>query len=130
MDSRVKGTRTLARRWPLPRTRPRFSRRPAIGYYGDTDDQRITEESSAADFAALVTIEGRRRPPIATPALAWPTCAPASCSTLRRAKEQLPFFKLGIGGRIGDGTQWFSWIRSTMRSAPSSTCSRTTSPAQ
>ena len=25
-------------------------------------------------------------------------------------KEQLPFFKLGIGGRIGDGTQWFSWI--------------------
>ena len=25
-------------------------------------------------------------------------------------KEQLPFFKLGLGGRIGKGTQWFSWI--------------------
>ena len=86
----------------------------AIGYYGDTDDQRITEESSAADdFAALVTIEWEKEAaPIATTRtrLAYLRTGIVLDPQVARLKEQLPFFKLGIGGRIGDGTQWFSWI--------------------
>ena len=86
----------------------------AIGYYGDTDDQRITEESSAADdFAALVTIEWEKEAaPIATTRtrLAYLRTGIVLDPSGGALKEQLPFFKLGIGGRIGDGTQWFSWI--------------------
>ena len=58
MDS-VKGTRTLATAMAAAENPPAiFLSGSAIGYYGDTDDQRISEESPAADdFAALVTIE-------------------------------------------------------------------------
>ena len=69
-------------------------------------------EPAADDFAALVTVAGSRRrlrsPHPHSPRL------PAHRHRARPSggalKEQLPFFKLGIGGRIGDGTQWFSWI--------------------
>ena len=115
MDSRVKGTRTVAKAMAAAEDPPAvFLSGSAIGYYGDTDDQRITEESSAADdFAALVTIEWEKEAaPIATTRtrLAYLRTGIVLDPSGGALKEQLPFFKLGIGGRIGDGTQWFSWI--------------------
>ena len=70
MDSRVKGTRTLAKAMAAAENPPAiFLSGSAIGYYGDTDDQHITEESAAADdFAALVTVAWEQEAaPIATP---------------------------------------------------------------
>ena len=115
MDSRVKGTRTLATAMAAAENPPAiFLSGSAIGYYGDTDDQRISEESPAADdFAALVTIEWEKEAaPIATTRtrLAYLRTGIVLDPSGGALKEQLPFFKLGIGGRIGDGTQWFSWI--------------------
>ena len=115
MDSRVQGTRTLARAMAEAQDPPSvFLSGSAIGFYGDTEDQRITEESLAADdFAARVTVEWENEAaPIATDRtrLALLRTGIVLDPSGGALKEQLPFFKLGIGGRIGDGKQWFSWI--------------------
>jgi uncharacterized protein (TIGR01777 family) len=85
----------------------------AIGYYGDKGDTFVTEDSSSGeDFLAKVCIE-------------WEKAA-------LKAKERggrviitrfgivlgkggmlskiLPIFKWGLGGTLGNGRQWFSWI--------------------
>ena len=107
MDSRVKGTRTLAKAMAAAENPPSiFLSGSAIGYYGDTGDQRITQESLAADdFAAVVTVEWEKEAaPIATDRtrLAYLRTGIVLDPSGGALKEQLPFFKLGIGGRIGD----------------------------
>ena len=45
-------------------------------------------------------------------ACGWSACAPAWCSAKdgRAFQKLLTIFKLGIGGRLGSGTQWMPWI--------------------
>jgi uncharacterized protein (TIGR01777 family) len=114
-ESRVKSTdllaRTLAQLHPKPQVLVSGS---AIGFYGDRGDDELTEESSAgAGFLpGLVT-----KWELAT--------APAEQAGIRVAhirsgivlsaeggalKKQLPLFKLGVGGRLGSGRQYQSWI--------------------
>ena len=86
----------------------------AIGYYGDRGDERLDESSSGGrDFLAQVCRD-------------WETAAdpardagirvthPRTGVVLSRSggalAEMLPFFRLGLGGRIGSGRQWMSWI--------------------
>jgi hypothetical protein len=86
----------------------------AIGYYGDHGDDVIDEATGPGDdFPARVCVQ-------------WEACAqPAVDSDIRVAflrtgivqstkggalAKQLPFFKLGLGGRVGSGRQWISWI--------------------
>ncbi|MEM9521095.1 MAG: TIGR01777 family oxidoreductase [Actinomycetota bacterium] len=115
MDSRVQGTRTLARAMAAADAPPTvFLSGSAIGYYGDTGDARIDETSPAADdFAARVTVRWEEEAaPIATEhtRLAYLRTGIVLGPSGGALKEQLPFFKLGLGGRIGSGMQWFSWI--------------------
>jgi uncharacterized protein (TIGR01777 family) len=115
MDSRIQGTRTLATAVANAATPPKvFLSGSAIGFYGDAGDREVTETTPPADdFAARVSV-------------AWEQQAASIASEQTRLvylrtgivldpsggalKEQLPFFKLGLGGRIGNGRQWFSWI--------------------
>lgn len=115
LDSRVAGTTTLAGAVAAADVPPSvFLSGSAIGYYGDCGD-RIVDESTgpADDFAARVSV-------------AWEDAARVAESDATRLAflrtgivldpsggalaEQLPFFRLGLGGRIGSGRQWFSWI--------------------
>ncbi len=84
----------------------------AIGYYGATGENAATEEDPAgagfgaelcADWEAAVT------PPAATRRviLRIGIVLGAGGGALRR---MLPAFRLGLGGPIGDGRQWMSWI--------------------
>jgi len=115
MDSRVNGTRTLARAMAESTTPPSvFLSGSAIGYYGDTGDHHITEATPPADdFAARVSVAWEQEAaPIETDAtrlvyLRTGIVLDPSGGALR---EQLPFFKVGLGGQIGNGRQWFSWI--------------------
>jgi len=84
----------------------------AVGYYGDRGDAVVDETADPGDdFLADVCVQ-------------WEDAARTKADTrvvhIRTGvvldprggalRAQLPFFKLGLGGRIGDGTQYWSWI--------------------
>ena len=86
----------------------------AIGYYGDTGD-RSTDESGPAgsDFPARVCIEWERSAHAAVDAgirvvlLRTGIVLDEAGGALAK---QLPFFRIGLGGKSGSGRQYQSWI--------------------
>jgi uncharacterized protein (TIGR01777 family) len=120
-DSRVRGTRVLAeavaesfRRVGKPKT---FVAASAIGYYGTRGDEILTEDSpSGGGFLAEVV---RRWEEATGPAQAAGVrvVSPRIGVVLSRdggalSKMLLPF-RMGVGGKIGSGEQWMSWITMT-----------------
>lgn len=115
MESRVKGTTLLAeaiaRAAPPP---PVLVSASAIGYYGDRGDETLTEDSESGDgFLAEVC---RRWERAAEPATQGGTRVVNVRTGLvlstrggALGKLLLPF-RLGAGGRVGSGAQWWSWI--------------------
>jgi uncharacterized protein (TIGR01777 family) len=114
-DSRVRGTDLLSRALAALDPRPRvLVSASAIGYYGATGDVPVDEKSPLGEgFLASVCED-------------WEAAAqPARDAGLRvvnarigivldadggaLAKMKTPFL-LGVGGRIGDGRQYMSWI--------------------
>jgi hypothetical protein len=114
-DSRVLGTRNLARALAQAKDRPQvLITASAVGYYGGRADEVLREESpSGAGFLAEVCRE-------------WEEAnRPAASAGIRTAQirigvvlspaggalaKMLPAFRLGMGGNIGSGQQWMSWI--------------------
>jgi uncharacterized protein (TIGR01777 family) len=115
LASRVESTSVLARTAALLHEPPRvFLSGSAIGIYGDRGDDELDEQSETGeDFLAEV-------------ATAWEAAAePARAAAIRvvtlrtgivlgvgggaLAKLLMPF-RLGLGGPIGSGSQWMSWI--------------------
>jgi uncharacterized protein (TIGR01777 family) len=114
-QSRVGGAQTLSdavagcQRAPLV-----FLSASAIGYYGSRADESLDEESSLGEgFLAEVGHEWEE-------ATASARRAGARVVNLRLGivlskeggalRKMLTPFRLGLGGRLGSGTQWFSWI--------------------
>jgi uncharacterized protein (TIGR01777 family) len=114
-DSRLDGTRTLAEAIAAAEHRPPvLVCGSAIGFYGDTGDREADEKSPMGTgfLAALV----RDWEAAAAPAreAGVRVVHPRTGVVLARGGgivgRTLPLFRLGIGGRLGDGTQWTSWI--------------------
>ena len=115
LDSRVKGTRLLAETAAALDPKPDvFVCGSAIGYYGLRGDEILTEQSRAGSgFLAELTQQ-------------WEAATlPAEQAGIRTVHVRtgiviapkggafgrlLPFLKLGIGGKLGRGDQWWSWI--------------------
>lgn len=114
-DSRVKGTALLSNALArLSRPPSVFVSASAIGYYGDRRDEVLTEKSLPGnDFLAEVCVEWEKatRPGIEkgirTVHARFGIILDANEGAL--AKMLTPF-RMGIGGRIGNGKQWMSWI--------------------
>jgi uncharacterized protein (TIGR01777 family) len=114
-DSRVAGTLNLAQALAQAEERPKvFVCGSAIGYYGNRGDESLSEESSpGSGFLAEVCQQWEEA---TTPAVQ----ADIRTAHLRTGivlstnggalKAMLLPFKLGLGGRTGDGRQWMSWI--------------------
>ena len=114
-ESRVVGTNNLSRalakaEWP-PRT---FVCASAIGYYGSRGDEILTEESPpGTGFLPSVcreweaASEPAMRVGIRTVNLRFGIVLSPFGGAL---KEMLLPFRLGLGGKIGRGSQWWSWI--------------------
>jgi uncharacterized protein (TIGR01777 family) len=113
--SRVKGTDLLAGTLAAMDQRPAvLLSGSAIGYYGDRGDEELDEGSRAdSDFLANVTQEWERA---TTPAARGGVRVVLLRTGIVLAKEGgalakllLPF-RMGLGGPIGSGRQWMSWI--------------------
>jgi uncharacterized protein len=114
-DSRVKGTRLIAETIAAATNGPRtFVCASAIGYYGNRGDEELVESSPPGDdFLAQACQE-------------WEAaCQPARSAGVRvvnmrigvilsteggALKKMLTPFKLGAGGKVGDGRQYMSWV--------------------
>jgi uncharacterized protein (TIGR01777 family) len=114
-ESRVTGTRHLVEALAaLPRRRAALICASAIGYYGDAGDQILDESASpGAGFLPEVCVAWEREARQAEALGFRVACIriglvldPGS-GALRR---MLPPFRLGLGGRLGSGQQWMSWI--------------------
>jgi len=115
LESRVAATDLLATSIAeLDRKPSAFLSGSAVGCYGDRGDERLDELSAlGTDFLSGVCQQ-------------WEAAtAPAEAVGVRTVhlrtgivlsrhggalKKQLPLFKLGLGGRFGNGHQWQSWI--------------------
>ena len=114
-DSRVAGTLHLAQALARAEAKPKvFVCGSAIGYYGNRGDEVLTEESAAGrGFLAQVCQEWEEA---TTPAVqAGIRTAHLRTGIVLSPKggalgAMLGPFKLGLGGRTGDGRQWMSWI--------------------
>ena len=112
-DSRVQGTRTLvaALRQQPPAVLISAS---AIGYYGSRGNETLTEDSPpGSDFLSQVAVAWEQEARAAEQ-FGVRVVTPRIGVVLGRgggalAKMALPFH-LGVGGRLGDGRQWTSWI--------------------
>jgi uncharacterized protein len=114
-DSRVNGTRNLVEALGQLKTKPRvFVSGSAVGYYGNRGEEEITEASAQGDdFLARVCGEWEAEAQRAE-TFGIRTVRLRTGIVLAReggALQQMLFpFKLGLGGPIGSGKQWFPWI--------------------
>ncbi len=114
-DSRVLGTRHLAEALAKTAQKPRvFVAGSAIGFYGDRGEE-VLRENNASGTGFLPEV-CRQWEAAAQPAIdAGIRTANIRTGVVLSAKggalpKMLTPFKLGVGGKIGDGRQWMSWI--------------------
>lgn len=113
LTSRVEGTKSLVKALS-EHPPPVLISASGIGYYGSRGDEILTEKSMrGADFLAQVVI-GWEREARAAEQLGIRVVALRFGMVLGRRggalqKMLLPF-RLGLGGRLGSGRQWMSWI--------------------
>ena len=113
LESREKGTRNLVE---AMRNRPPkvLVSASGVGYYGSRADEVLTESAAPGkDFLAHVCIAWEREAKAAeklgvrVATLRIGTVLGPSGGAL---KKLLTPFRLGAGGRIGNGRQWMSWV--------------------
>jgi len=114
LDSRVEGTRLVAETAAALDPQPVLLAASAIGFYGQQGDQELTEASPRGEGFLGDVVS------------AWEAAAePARGAGVRvvhlrqglvlskdggaLGRMLLPF-RMGVGGRIGSGRQWWSWV--------------------
>jgi len=113
LTSRVEGTKSLVKALS-EHPPPVLISASGIGYYGSRGDEILTERSKpGADFLAQVVI-GWEREARAAEQLGVRVVPLRFGMVLGRGggalKKMLLPFRLGLGGRLGSGRQWMSWI--------------------
>lgn len=114
-DSRVLGTRNIVDAISKLKSKPTvFVSSSAIGFYGERGDDEVTESSAAGDnFLAGVCreweAESRRAEDAGIRTVLLRTGIVLSKDGGALGTMLLPF-KLGVGGVVGSGKQWMSWI--------------------
>ncbi len=111
LNSRLLGTTAIAH--AVNEVKPQvFISASAIGWYGESGNRGVIESDKAGDdFLAAVCreweaaadlVEGVRTVKIRTGLVLDPTGGALG--------KMLPLFRFGLGGKMGNGKQWWSWI--------------------
>lgn len=115
VESRTASTSLLASTLAGLNTPPKaFVSGSAIGFYGDRGAEPLDEESSAGQgFLADLVVKWESSAQSSVDA-GIPTAFARTGLVLTpkgaSLRKLLPLFKLGLGGKFGDGSQWMSWI--------------------
>lgn len=113
--SRIEATQTLVAAIAASEVKPAvFVNASAVGVYGDCGDEIVTEASPAgrgflADVCEAWEAAAERATALGvrTVRLRFGVILAARGGALAK---MLPLFRLGLGGRMGAGRQWMSWI--------------------
>ncbi|MCW5958899.1 MAG: TIGR01777 family oxidoreductase [Pyrinomonadaceae bacterium] len=114
-DSRVKGTETLVDAFSKSENPPSiFISASAIGFYGNRGDELLTEESDRGEgFFPEVCSEWEREGSRAAEfgaRVVHPRIGVVLAKDGGALEKMLTPFKFGVGGTIGSGDQYMSWI--------------------
>ena len=114
-DSRVNSARLLSETLAgLDAPPPVFVCASALGYYGSRADEILTEDSAQGDdFLARTTAEWEAATGAAANAgvrVVNPRIGVVLSADGDMPKRMLPPFKLGLGGKLGGGRQYMSWV--------------------
>jgi uncharacterized protein (TIGR01777 family) len=119
VDSRIKSTQNVVQALQRKPKRPDGSPRvlvnaSAIGYYGSRGDEELTEDSPpGSDFLAQVCIDWEKAARAVEPSgvrLAIVRVGVVLDKEGGALTKMLTPFKLFVGGPVGSGKQWLSWI--------------------
>ena len=114
-DSRVNATRSIAAAITGAARRPALLiNGSAVGYYGSRGDQRLTEESPpGTDFLADVCVQWEEEAARAAITGTRVVCVRTGIVLERDGgalPQMLPPFRVGAGGPVGSGAQYWPWI--------------------
>lgn len=114
VNSRLDSTRTLVQAMTSAKKPPKvFVSGSASGYYGDTGETVLSETAPKgtgflSDLAHQWEQEALKAPESVRVVLARTTMVMSK--KLGALGRLLPLIKLGVGGPLGRGTQWWAWI--------------------
>ena len=114
-ESRVGGTRTLVDAFKKTKSAPKiFVSASAIGFYGDRGDESLTETSAAGEgfFPEICTnweAESEKAKDFGA-RVVMPRIGVVLAKDGGALEKMLTPFKFGVGGTVGSGKQWMSWI--------------------
>ena len=111
LNSRLLGTTAIAH--AVEKVKPSvFISASAIGYYGETGNRAVTENDRVGDdFLATVCREWEAAADLAGSVRTVKIRTGLVLDPVGGALGRiLPLFRLGVGGKLGSGNQWWSWI--------------------
>ena len=115
LDSRVNGTETISRAIAKMDRKPHtLISASAIGFYGDTGSKAMTEaDPSGYGFLADVVVAWEGATQVASDAgirVVHPRTGLVVSAKGGAWARMFPLFKAGLGGKLGSGQQYWSWI--------------------
>ena len=115
LDSRVRATRRLVEAITAAATPPPiFISGSAVGYYGPLGHEFVTEETPpGSDFLARVCVKWEAEAERASSKRTRVVCLRTGIVLAKDGgalAKMLPPFKLGVGGPVGSGRQYWPWI--------------------
>ncbi|HYW42979.1 MAG TPA: TIGR01777 family oxidoreductase [Bryobacteraceae bacterium] len=114
-DSRVAGTRNLVQALAkLAQRPPMLVCASAVGYYGSRGDETLSESSAPGSGYLAEVCQAWEKEAQAAESLGMRVVQVRTGLVLDARggalQRMLPPFRMGVGGKLGDGRQWMPWI--------------------
>jgi uncharacterized protein (TIGR01777 family) len=114
VESRVNGTQSIIAALAALKQRPAvLISASGVGYYGDRGDEILKEDSPPGDDFLARVVTAWESEALRAEKLGIRVVCPRMGAVLGHGgvlERLVPLFRLGVGGRIGSGKQWMSWI--------------------